>query len=106
MALAVGVTQEELDALPPAEKLRRRPERVVPLVGLLAHETFSESGRIFEAGHGRFGRVFIAECPGYTNVEATIEDLQENWTAVNSVNGYHIPDDGSSSLPARRLQEL
>ncbi len=106
MALAVGVSQEELDGLPPAEKARRRPERVVPLVGLLAHETFAETGRIFEAGHGRFARVFIAECPGYVDVDATIEDLDQNWALVNSVNGYSIPDDGSSSLPARRVNAL
>jgi NAD(P)-dependent dehydrogenase (short-subunit alcohol dehydrogenase family) len=106
MALAVGVSQEELDALPPAEKARRRPERVVPLVGLLAHETFGDSGRIFEAGHGRFARVFIAECPGYIDVDATIEDVQQNWAQVNSESEYWVPEDGSSSWAVRRLAAL
>ncbi len=99
MALAAGVTQEELDALAPATKERQRPERVAPLVALLAHESFGESGRLFEAGHGRFARVFIAECRGYLSVDATIEDVLANWDTVNDESGYCVPSEASSSLP-------
>jgi NAD(P)-dependent dehydrogenase (short-subunit alcohol dehydrogenase family) len=104
MALAGGMTQEELDSLPPALKERQRPERVAPLVALLAHESFTETGRIYEAGHGRFARVFIAECSGYYNDDASIEDVRANWDEVNDESGYHVPDDGFSSLPHQRAR--
>jgi NAD(P)-dependent dehydrogenase (short-subunit alcohol dehydrogenase family) len=103
MALAGGLTQEDLDSPPLAERLRRQPERVVPMVALMAHESFRETGRIYEAGHGRFARVFLAECAGFTNVDATIEDVQENWDVVNAETGYWVPDNGFSSLPLRRV---
>jgi len=98
MALAGGVTQEQLDALAPAERDRQQPERVAPLVALLVHESFTETGQIYEAGHGRFARVFVAECPGYVNVDATVEDVQENWREINDENGYRVPRNAFSSL--------
>jgi NAD(P)-dependent dehydrogenase (short-subunit alcohol dehydrogenase family) len=105
MALAGGVTQQELDALPPRVKARRHPDRVAPLVALLAHESFAESGRTYEAGHGRFARVFIAECLGYTDDHASIEDVQANWATVNNEAEYCIPQNGFSSVPHQRLDE-
>jgi NAD(P)-dependent dehydrogenase (short-subunit alcohol dehydrogenase family) len=98
MALAGGVTQEQLDARSPEQKHRERPESVAQLVALLAHESCNENGRIYEAGHGRFARVFIAECQGYVDDDASIEDVRSNWMMINDESGYRVPDNAFSSL--------
>lgn len=98
MALAAGASQDELDALSPAEQDRQRPERVAPLVALLAHESFGETGHVFESGHGRFARLFVAECQGYRNASATIDDVLANWDAVNDERDYCVIDNAYSSI--------
>jgi NAD(P)-dependent dehydrogenase (short-subunit alcohol dehydrogenase family) len=98
MALAGGVTQEALDARPSDEKQRQKPERVASLVAFLAHSSCTETGRIYEAGHGRYARIFIAECQGYLNDEASAEDVSANWTKINDEEGYCVPKSALSSL--------
>jgi NAD(P)-dependent dehydrogenase (short-subunit alcohol dehydrogenase family) len=98
MALAGGARQEELDARPAEQKDRQRPERVAPLVALLAHDSFTKTGRVYEAGHGRYARMFIAECRGYVNTDATVEDVQANWATIDDESGYRVPDNALSSL--------
>jgi NAD(P)-dependent dehydrogenase (short-subunit alcohol dehydrogenase family) len=98
MALAGGVTQEELDARSAEEKHRQRPESVASLVALLAHASCSETGRVYEAGHGRYARLFIAECEGYLNDEASIEDVSANWASINDEAGYCVPENAFASL--------
>jgi NAD(P)-dependent dehydrogenase (short-subunit alcohol dehydrogenase family) len=98
MALAGGVTQEELDARSVEEKHRQRPEGVASLVAFLAHAACSENGRIYEAGHGRYARIFIAECQGYVNDDASVEDIWTNWVTINDEAGYCVPNNAFSSL--------
>ena len=73
------------------------PDLVAPMVALLAHEECPVSGEIYAAGFGRFARIFIAMTPGYVHdgPAPTIEDVADNWAAVNDDPGYTIP----ASLP-------
>lgn len=71
------------------------PELVAPMVALLAHEDCPVSGEIYAAGFGRFARIFIAMTPGYVHAGSvpTIEDVADNWAAINDESGYGIPTD-------------
>jgi NAD(P)-dependent dehydrogenase (short-subunit alcohol dehydrogenase family) len=98
MALAVGTTQAQLDAMSPADTHRQNPERVAPLVALLSHPSFTGTGRIYEAGHGRFARVFFGECTGFVDVNATLEDVYANLDVIEDQKGYCAPGAAISSL--------
>jgi NAD(P)-dependent dehydrogenase (short-subunit alcohol dehydrogenase family) len=71
------------------------PDLVAPMVALLAHEDCPVSGEAYAAGAGRFARIFIAMTPGYvhTGPAPTIEDVADNWAAINDETGYGIPAD-------------
>jgi NAD(P)-dependent dehydrogenase (short-subunit alcohol dehydrogenase family) len=71
------------------------PDLVAPMVGFLAHEACPVSGEIYTAGAGRFARIFLASTPGYVQTvpAPTMEDVAENWTAINDETGYYIPTD-------------
>jgi NAD(P)-dependent dehydrogenase (short-subunit alcohol dehydrogenase family) len=71
------------------------PDLVAPMVALLAHEECPVSGEIYAAGFGRFARIFIAQTPGYVHAgpAPTIEDVADNWAAINDDPGYVIPAD-------------
>jgi NAD(P)-dependent dehydrogenase (short-subunit alcohol dehydrogenase family) len=71
------------------------PDLVAPMVAFLAHEDCPVSGEIYAAGAGRFARIFIASTEGYVHdtSEPTIEDVAENWAAINDETGYYVPTD-------------
>jgi NAD(P)-dependent dehydrogenase (short-subunit alcohol dehydrogenase family) len=71
------------------------PDLVAPMAALLAHEECPVSGEIYAAGFGRFARVFIGMTPGYvhTGPAPTVEDVAEQWAAINDEPGYRIPVD-------------
>ncbi len=71
------------------------PGHVAPMVALLAHETCPVSGEIYAAGAGRFSRIFIASTPGYVHAGSmpTVEDIAQNWAAINDETGYYVPAD-------------
>ena len=71
------------------------PDLVAPMVAFLAHEDCPVSGEIYAAGFGRFARIFIAMTPGYVHPgpAPTIEDVADNWAAINDEAGYGIPAD-------------
>jgi NAD(P)-dependent dehydrogenase (short-subunit alcohol dehydrogenase family) len=71
------------------------PDLVAPMVALLAHEECPVSGEIYAAGFGRFARIFIGMAPGYvaSGPAPTIEDVADNWAAINDEPGYSIPAD-------------
>ncbi|MFF2510379.1 SDR family NAD(P)-dependent oxidoreductase [Streptomyces sp. NPDC058086] len=87
-------------------------EAVSPIVAFLAHESCPVSGEIYTAGADRFARLFIASTEGYLHQggqggkggrgggqgggqggPATIEDIAENWDAINDEAGYYVPSD-------------
>ena len=53
------------------------------------------SAETYAAGFGRFARIFIGMAPGYvhTGSAPTIEDVAEQWAAINDEPGYSIPAD-------------
>ena len=71
------------------------PEQVAPIVAFLAHEACPVSGEIYAAGAGRFARLFIASTEGYVHSapKPTIEDVAQNWAAINDEAGYYVPED-------------
>jgi NAD(P)-dependent dehydrogenase (short-subunit alcohol dehydrogenase family) len=71
------------------------PELVAPMAAFLAHEACPVSGEIYAAGAGRFARMFIASTEGYAHCgsDPTMEDIAENWAAINDETGYYIPAD-------------
>ena len=70
-------------------------DAVAPMVAFLAHESCPVSGEIYTAGAGRFARIFIASTEGYVHPGglATVEDVAENWAAINDETGYYVPAD-------------
>lgn len=71
------------------------PRLVAPMVAFLAHEACPVSGEIYAAGAGRFARIFIACSEGYVHrtPDPTIEDVAQNWAAINDETGSFIPTD-------------
>jgi NAD(P)-dependent dehydrogenase (short-subunit alcohol dehydrogenase family) len=69
------------------------PDLVAPMAALLAHQECPASGEIYQAGAGRFARIFIASTVGYVPTEPTIEDLAAHWDAVEEEAGYSVPAD-------------
>ena len=69
------------------------PDLVAPMAAFLAHEACPVNGEMYEAGAGRFSRIFIASTPGYVTTDATIEDVARHWAAINDEQGYAVPTD-------------
>jgi NAD(P)-dependent dehydrogenase (short-subunit alcohol dehydrogenase family) len=69
------------------------PALVAPVVAYLAHESCPVSGEVYVAGGGRVGRIFTAMTKTYAQPDGdlSIEDVAENWTAINEETTYHIP---------------
>jgi hypothetical protein len=84
------------DAEAPPAPADLEPDLVSPVVAYLAHESCPVSGEVYAAGAGRCSRVFIAETEGYVHpgiTGLTVEDVAENWAAINDEAGYHVPAD-------------
>jgi len=71
------------------------PDLVAPMVAFLAHEACPVTGEIYEAGAGRFARIFVASTRGYVHAGArpSVEDVAGNWPAINDETGYFVPGD-------------
>jgi NAD(P)-dependent dehydrogenase (short-subunit alcohol dehydrogenase family) len=71
------------------------PELVAPIVAYLAHEACPVTGEIYAAGAGRFGRIFIAQGPGYLDPSGapTVEDIAAHWDEINDESGATVPAD-------------
>ena len=71
------------------------PEFVAPMAAFLAHESCPVNGEIYQAGGGRFARMFLASTPGYVHEGSspTVEDVARHWDAINDDAGYHRPTD-------------
>jgi NAD(P)-dependent dehydrogenase (short-subunit alcohol dehydrogenase family) len=69
------------------------PDLVAPMAAFLAHEACPVNGEMYEAGAGRFARIFIASTPGYVTTDPTVEDVARHWEAINAESGYAVPTD-------------
>ena len=90
--MAHASDDEEAPSRPAPEHME--PELVAPMVGFLAHERCDVSGQIYVAGAGRFARIFVASTEGYVHPRTeppTIEDVADNWAAINDESGYYVP---------------
>jgi NAD(P)-dependent dehydrogenase (short-subunit alcohol dehydrogenase family) len=70
-------------------------ELVAPMVAFLAHESCPVTGEIYEAGAGRFSRMFLASTEGWvrTDPAPTVEDVAAHWSEVNDESRFHVPSD-------------
>ncbi len=80
------------DGLMPEDLVSRvKPECVAPMVLYLGSEICAQTGMIFNAGMGFFGRTAAVSGPGVGIGEAgsipTVEDVHENWKKINSLKG-------------------
>jgi NAD(P)-dependent dehydrogenase (short-subunit alcohol dehydrogenase family) len=98
--LAAGIPDEEHRAL---FERNLRVEQVAPLVALLASRECPVSGQIFDAGAGRFARIFVGEGTGYLDAEATIESVRDHFSEVVADNEYTSPK-GSNEAVERTVQ--
>lgn len=95
-AAVTRLAAKDPDADPPPAPADMEPDLVSPVVAYLAHESCPVSGEIYSAGAGRCSRVFLAETPGYVHpgiTGLTVEDIADNWAAINDEAGYHVPTD-------------
>lgn len=70
------------------------PEVVAPLAAYLSHEQCTASGEVYAAGGGRYGRLFLAETPGYLAKDTSavsVDEIAENWDEINAEAGYFTP---------------
>ncbi|CAJ0608987.1 unnamed protein product [Cylicocyclus nassatus] len=62
-----------------------KPEYVTPLAVYLCHESFKESGKVFEAGAGWYGTLKYYRSNGKVIPHATAEDLRDNWSKITDM---------------------
>ena len=73
------------------------PECVTPLVVYLSSRENENTHEIYSVGGGRFARVFVGLCQGWTAGDvagqvASAEEIQANIGAIRETEGYIIPD--------------
>jgi NAD(P)-dependent dehydrogenase (short-subunit alcohol dehydrogenase family) len=80
------------ESILPAEfEAKFTAEAVSSLVTFLAHESCEASGEVFSVGAGRVARVFVAEGPGWSQDDHTVEDIRDNWEAIMAEQPYLSP---------------
>ncbi|CAB3410285.1 unnamed protein product [Caenorhabditis bovis] len=59
-----------------------KPEYVTPLMTYLVHESFNESGNLYEAGAGWYGKIEYYKAAGIVLPNASAEDVANNWNKI------------------------
>jgi NAD(P)-dependent dehydrogenase (short-subunit alcohol dehydrogenase family) len=103
------VTDPELRArsnLPPlgdraAPSPGRGPERVSPMMVVLAHESCPVNGELLAAGLGRFARIFVGETHGIVEPGLSAEGVLERWDEIVDETGYNVHADTKTALTFR-----
>jgi NAD(P)-dependent dehydrogenase (short-subunit alcohol dehydrogenase family) len=79
------------DVMPPEMFEKLKPEFVMPIVLYLVSEGCQENGCIYNAGLGYFNRAAVFTGPGIAigdgNVIPTVEEIRDNWTKINTMEG-------------------
>ena len=78
------------DIMPAAVLDQLTPEMVSPMVAYLCSEECQESGSVFTAGGGYFGRAAIVESKGVfleTGADTTIEQVRDNIAKIKDMTG-------------------
>jgi NAD(P)-dependent dehydrogenase (short-subunit alcohol dehydrogenase family) len=82
-------------ALPPLDESvpvdpTRTPERVTPMLLVLAHESCPVNGEVMWVGLGRFARIFIGETRGIVDPTLTAEGILERWDEIVDETDYAV----------------
>uniref|UniRef100_A0A1I7SYJ1 Peroxisomal multifunctional enzyme type 2 n=1 Tax=Caenorhabditis tropicalis TaxID=1561998 RepID=A0A1I7SYJ1_9PELO len=64
-----------------------KPDYVTPLVTYMVHDSFEDSGKVFEAGAGWYGTLQYYKSKGKVISNATADDLAKNWSTITDMNG-------------------
>ncbi|CAL2050371.1 unnamed protein product [Caenorhabditis brenneri] len=64
-----------------------KPDYVTPLVTFMVHDSFEESGKVFEAGAGWYGTIQYYKSKGKVISNATADDLAKNWSTITNMAG-------------------
>ena len=92
--------------LPPEVLAKLEPERVAPLVALLASESFTETGRVFAVGGGYVSRVELVEAAGVVLDDGfSIEDVAAKIGAASDL-GAAKPYDNAMDAIGASLKKL
>jgi NAD(P)-dependent dehydrogenase (short-subunit alcohol dehydrogenase family) len=78
------------DIFPPAMQEKLKPEYVSPIVAYLCSEECAESGSVWTAAGGYFGRAAMVESQGTFFPDAgkvTIEDVRDNLAKIKDMSG-------------------
>jgi len=71
------------------------PAFVTPLVVYLSSEACELTHEIFDVGGGRYARIFVGLCPGWTAPKGgppAVEDIEANLGTILETEGYGIPE--------------
>jgi len=78
----VAAQQEETSSMYQHAKHNLPAELVSPVVAYLAHEACPVSGECIDSVGGEVRRVYLAQTPGFTDREQTIEAVARRWSEV------------------------
>lgn len=81
-----------------------KPEYVTPLVTYMVHESFEESGKVFEAGAGWYGTIQYYKSKGKVISNASADDIAKNWSTITNMNGAEFI--GTISEQTSRLMAI
>jgi NAD(P)-dependent dehydrogenase (short-subunit alcohol dehydrogenase family) len=83
--------------------LRLHPEYVTAMVCYLASERCELTHEIFSVGAGRYARVFIGLCEGWTDTKAeslSADDVEAHIEEIRDPDGYRIPGSAADEMMA------
>ncbi|OGO10467.1 MAG: short-chain dehydrogenase, partial [Chloroflexi bacterium RBG_13_66_10] len=98
----LAVTRLTEGLLPEEMRGRLKAEAVAPLVMVLCSEECVETGRVYSAGMGHYGRAAILTGPGVTLAEGnqlpTPEEIVASWEKIVSLSGAQEYPDANAAL--------
>ena len=77
------------------------PAYVTSMVAFLCSEACDLSHEIFSVGAGRYARVFVGACQGYTNTAeggVSVEEVRDNIETIRNPEGYTIPGNAAEEM--------
>jgi NAD(P)-dependent dehydrogenase (short-subunit alcohol dehydrogenase family) len=83
--------------------LKLDPEYVTSMVVYLASEQCELTHEIFSVGAGRYARVFVGLCPGWTDTKAEMvsaEDVRDHMDQIRDETGYVVPGSAADEMVA------
>lgn len=83
--------------------LKLDPEYVTSMVVYLASEQCELTHEIFSVGAGRYARVFVGLCPGWTDTTSeavSAEDVRDHMDQIRDETGYVVPGSAADEMVA------